>query len=87
MREKWPRDVDAAYEYLIAQTGVDPCGWASCGVSQSPGPAARHQEIKALVPVSGSASHAAKAYTAATPTLPVSGAASAGDWRFRGGNL
>ena len=81
--QKWPADVDAAYAYLEAQKGVDrsriAAGGASCGVTQSSDLATRHHEIKALMLLSGSASDAAKAYIAATPALPVFGAASEGD--------
>lgn len=82
-RDKWPGDVDAAYAYLVAQKGVDKtriaAGGASCGVTQSSDLATRHHEIKALVLLSGQASDAAKAYLAATPSIPVFGAASDGD--------
>ncbi len=82
-RDKWPGDVDAAYAYLIAQKGVDKsrvvAGGASCGVTQAADAAVRHHEIKALVLLSGSASEAAKAYIAATPSLAVFGVASEGD--------
>ena len=83
MQQKWPGDVDTAYAYLMAQKGVDrshlAVGGASCGVTQSSDLAARHHEIKALMLLSGTVSDAAKAYIAATPGLPVFGAASEGD--------
>lgn len=83
IQQKWPGDVDAAYAYLIAQKGVEKtsvaAGGASCGVTQSSDLATRHHEIKALMLLSGNASDAAKAYLAATPSLPVFGAASEGD--------
>jgi dienelactone hydrolase len=83
IQEKWPGDVDAAYDYLKGQKGVDQAriaaGGASCGVTQASDLAARHHEVKALMLLSGSASDAAKAYLAATPALPVFGAASQGD--------
>lgn len=76
-------DVDAAYSTLLAQKGVDKtriaAGGASCGVTQSSDLATRHHEIRALMLLSGQASDAAKAYLAATPSLPVFGAASEGD--------
>jgi dienelactone hydrolase len=82
-RQKWPSDVDAAYDYLIAQKGVDKArvaaGGASCGVTQSSDLAARHPEIKALVLLSGSASDAAKSHIGEAAKLPVFGAASDGD--------
>jgi len=83
MQQKWPGDVDAAYAYLVAQKGVDKtriaAGGASCGVTQSSDLATRHREIKALMLLSGVTSDAARAYISATPSLPVFGAASAGD--------
>jgi pimeloyl-ACP methyl ester carboxylesterase len=82
-RDKWPGDVDAAYAFLISQKGVDKshvaAGGASCGVTQASNVAVRHHEIRALVLLSGSASAEAKAYFAATPSLPIFGAASVGD--------
>jgi dienelactone hydrolase len=82
-RRKWPGDVDAAYAFLTSQKGVDQtriaAGGASCGVTQSSDLATRHQEIKALMLLSGMASDAAKAYIASNASLPVFGAASEGD--------
>jgi pimeloyl-ACP methyl ester carboxylesterase len=82
-RENWPGDVDAAYAYLLAQKGVDKthiaAGGASCGVTQSSDLATRHHEVKVLMFLSGQASDAARAYLAATPAIPVFGAASDGD--------
>ena len=81
--EKWAGDVDAVYSFLLAQKGVDKsriaAGGASCGVTQSSDLAARHHEIKALMLLSGVATDATRAYITATPSLPVFGAASAGD--------
>ncbi len=83
MQQKWPGDVDAAYAYLVAQKGVDKsriaAGGASCGVTQSSDLATRHHEIKALMLLSGVTSDAARAYISSTASLPVFGAASAGD--------
>jgi dienelactone hydrolase len=82
-RQKWPGDVDAAFEYLTSQKGVDQTriavGGASCGVTQSSDLAARHHEIRALMILSGQASDAAKAYIASNASLPVFGAASEDD--------
>jgi dienelactone hydrolase len=83
MREKWPSDVDAAYDYLKSQKGVDAsriaAGGASCGVTQSSDLAARHHEIKALTLLSGTTTDATRNYLTATPSVPVFGAASEGD--------
>jgi dienelactone hydrolase len=82
-RKKWPADVDAAYEYLTKQNGVDQSriavGGASCGVTQSSDLAARHHEVRALTILSGQASDAAKTYIASDTSLAVFGAASEGD--------
>ncbi len=82
-QEKWPGDVDAAYAWLVAQPGVDKArvaaGGASCGVTQASDLAVRHHEVRALMLLSGSASDAARAYLAATPSVAVYGAASSGD--------
>lgn len=83
MRQKWPSDVDSAFEYLTAQKGVDKtrlaAGGASCGVTQASDLVARRHEIKSLLLLSGSASDAARAYLTATPAVAVFGAASEGD--------
>jgi dienelactone hydrolase len=83
IQQKWPGDVDTAYSYLINQKGVDQsriaAGGASCGVTQASDLATRHQEIKALMLLSGTTSTAAKAYIASNSALPVFGAASEGD--------
>ena len=83
VQEKWPGDVDAAYAFLLAQKGIDKsrvaAGGASCGVTQSSDLATRHHEIKALMLLSGTTSDRARAYITETPSLPVFGAASAGD--------
>jgi len=83
MQEKWPGDVDAAYQFLLAEKGVDKtrvaAGGASCGVTQSSDLAARHHEIKSLMLLSGTTTDATRAYITATTSLPVFGAASEGD--------
>ncbi len=57
-KERWPGDIDAAFEYLIAQPGVTGdvigVGGASCGVDNSIQTARRHpQQVKSLVLLSG----------------------------------
>ena len=56
-RQKWPGDIDAAFQYLLAQPGVDRkrigAGGASCGVDNSIQLARRHPEVKTLVLLSG----------------------------------
>jgi dienelactone hydrolase len=54
----WPADVEAAYRFLLSQPGVDQKRsgvlGASCGSSQAVLLAQRHQEVKAIVLLSGS---------------------------------
>lgn len=57
MDEKFPIDVDAAFQYLVSQPGVTRdvigVGGASCGVNNSLQAARRHPEVKSLVLLSG----------------------------------
>jgi dienelactone hydrolase len=79
MAEKWPKDVDAAYSYLMSQKGVDKSrvavGGASCGVTQAANAVTRQKAVTALVMLSGPAGDAGNAYIAQTPSLAVFGAA------------
>lgn len=56
--EKWPGDIDKAFQYLTSQPGVKHdvigVGGASCGVNNSVQTARRHSEVKSLVLLSGS---------------------------------
>ena len=56
--QKWPADVDAAFEYLVSQPGVKRdtigVGGASCGLNNSVQAARRHPEVKSLVLLAGS---------------------------------
>lgn len=56
--EKWPGDIDVAFQYLVSQPGVKKdtigVGGASCGVNNSVQTARRHPEVKSLVLLSGS---------------------------------
>ena len=56
--EKWPGDIDTAFQYLVSQQGVERdvigVGGASCGVNNSIQTARRHPaEVKSLVLLSG----------------------------------
>jgi len=55
--EKWPGDIDLAFQYLKTQTGVKPdamgVGGASCGVDNAIKTAMRHPEVKSLVLLAG----------------------------------
>jgi len=89
MAEKWPGDVDAAYSYLLSQSGVDrsrvAAGGASCGVTQSSDLAARHSEVKALMLLSGIASESARSHVMKMTDMAVFGAAAEEDTRAADG--
>jgi dienelactone hydrolase len=57
--QKWPGDIDVAFQYLKSQPGVKPdvigVGGASCGVNNSVQTAIRHPEVKSLVLLAGPA--------------------------------
>jgi alpha-beta hydrolase superfamily lysophospholipase len=77
-------DVDAMLAYLREQSGADTlsrvaAGGASCGVTLSTDFAARHNEIRTLIELSGLATDATKAYITQTPGVAIFGAASEGD--------
>lgn len=81
--EKWPGDIDAAFAWLIARTGVDTnriaAAGASCGVNQSLLLARRHPEVKTVVLLSGNARPAAREHLRDAPGMPVFAAASRDD--------
>lgn len=56
-KEVWPGDIDIAFQYLLAQPGVQHdkigAGGASCGVHNSILLARRHPDVKALMLLSG----------------------------------
>lgn len=55
--DKWPGDIDVAYQYLKSQPGVDAgqigLGGGSCGVDNAIKTAIRHAEVKSLVLLAG----------------------------------
>lgn len=81
--EKWPGDVDAAFAFLVTQTGVDKdrigASGASCGVNQAVALASRHPEVKTVVLLSGGLSPEARAYLQKSAWMPVMASASADD--------
>jgi len=73
--EKWPGDIDAAFQYLVSQQGVNPdvigVGGASCGVNNSILTARRHPaEVKSLVLLSGGAGLAGRQFLRQASHLP-----------------
>lgn len=81
--EKWPGDVDAAYDWLVAQPGVDrnriAAAGASCGVNQSVLLARRHPEVKTVMLLSGNLTQPAREYLSQASWMPVLAAASRDD--------
>lgn len=55
--QKWPGDIDVAYQYLKSQPGVNAgqigVGGGSCGVDDAIKTATRHPEVKSLVLLAG----------------------------------
>jgi dienelactone hydrolase len=83
MAEKWPGDVDAAFDWLVSRPGVERnrigAAGASCGVNQSAQLARRHPEVKTIVLLSGGVNPDAREYIRQSPWLPVLAAASLDD--------
>src|SRR5262245_300059 len=73
--EKWPGDMDAAFQYLTSQPGVKRevigAGGASCGVNQSIQLARRHPEVKSLVLLSGNTNRDGRQFLRQSAKLPV----------------
>jgi dienelactone hydrolase len=83
--ERWPGDMDAAYDFLVSQPGVDRtrvgAAGASCGVAQAAGLAERHAEVRSLALLAGGLDVAGLTFVSNTPWLPIF-AAAAGDDRY-----
>jgi dienelactone hydrolase len=83
LNEKWPGDFEAAYDYLVAQPGVDKTriavGGGSCGVNNALTLAEHHPDVKALVLLAGSTDLAGINYIAHRPEMPIFTAAAADD--------
>jgi dienelactone hydrolase len=73
--EKWPGDIDTAFQYLVSQPGVTRdvigVGGASCGVNNSIQTARRHTEVKSLVLMSGSTDLKGRQFLRESAKLPV----------------
>lgn len=73
--EKWPGDIDVAFDYLTSQKGVDPdaigVGGASCGVNNSVQTARRHpRQVKSMVLLSGPTNGAGRQFLRQASQLP-----------------
>ena len=75
LNEKWPSDIDVAFNYLVSQPGVDArvvgAGGASCGVNLAIHLAMRRPEVKSLVLLSGNADRHARAFLEKSEKMPV----------------
>jgi dienelactone hydrolase len=74
-QEKWPGDIDTAFEYLVSQPGVTRnmigVGGASCGVNNSIQTARRHRQVKSLVLLSGNTDLKGRQFLRESTKLPV----------------
>src|SRR5262245_42155675 len=81
--EKWPGDLDAAFDFLGGQPGVDRkhigAGGGSCGVHQAIQLAVRHAEVGSLVLLAGGTDRTGREFLQRTSWLPVFAAAAADD--------
>ncbi len=73
--EKWPGDIDTAFQYLVSQQGITRdvigVGGASCGVNNSIQTARRHPgEVKSLVLLSGGTNLAGRKFLRQESQLP-----------------
>jgi len=75
LAEKWPGDIDIAFNYLVSQPGVTRgtvgAGGASCGVNQAIQVARRHPEVRSLVLLSGTTDREGRGFLRKSETLPV----------------
>lgn len=83
VNEKWPGDIDTAYDFLLAQPGVDKsrvgAAGGSCGVNQAVRLARRHPEVRSLALLAGPLDPESIAFITETPWLPIYAAAAADD--------
>jgi dienelactone hydrolase len=81
--DKWPGDIDAAYEFLLSQPGVDRtragAAGGSCGVRQAVRLARRHPEVRSLALLAGPLDPDALTFLTETPWLPIFAAAASDD--------
>jgi dienelactone hydrolase len=79
----WPGDIDAAYEFLARQPGVDGArigaAGGSCGVNHSVRLARRHPAVRSLALLAGPLDVEGIAFLTQTPWLPIFAAAAADD--------
>jgi dienelactone hydrolase len=73
--QKFPADVETAYQFLVSQPGVARndivVGGASCGVNQAVRVAANHPEVKALLLLSEGTDPSGRQFLRSSPNMPV----------------
>lgn len=83
LNEKWPDDFEAAYQFLVSQSGVDKAriafGGGSCGFGNAVKLAERHPNVKALVLLAGTTDVKGINFIANHPERPIFTAAAADD--------
>ncbi|HYM77209.1 MAG TPA: acyl-CoA thioester hydrolase/BAAT C-terminal domain-containing protein [Candidatus Dormibacteraeota bacterium] len=83
LNDAWPGDFDAAYQFLVAQPGVDKeriaAGGGSCGFDNALKLAERHMDVKALVLLAGGTDLAGINYIIHHPEVPIFTAGAADD--------
>jgi dienelactone hydrolase len=81
--EKWPGDIDTAYNFLLAQPGVDKtrigAAGGSCGVANAVRLARRHPEVRSLALLAGPLDPDGLTFITGTPWLPIFAAAASDD--------
>lgn len=84
--QKFPTDVETAYQFLVSQPGVASnnivVGGASCGVNQAVHVASNHPEVKALLLLSEGTDPAGRQFLRNSPNMPVFMAAADDDPDF-----
>ena len=74
-QQDWPGDIDAAFDFLVAQPGVERArigaAGGSCGVDNAIQLARRHPEVKTLVLLAGGTTAAGQEFLAQSPWMPI----------------
>jgi dienelactone hydrolase len=83
IEEKWPGDIDAAFDFLVSQPGVDKtrtgAAGGSCGVTHAVHLASRHPEVLSLALLAGPLDPDGIAHVIDTPWRPIFAAAASDD--------
>ena len=84
-QQDWPGDIDAAFDFLVAQPGVERArvgaAGGSCGVDNAIQLARRHPEVKTLVLLAGGTTAAGQEFLAQSPWMPILASAAHDDGR------